>query len=782
MDSCEILRHIKEFIADKDRHILILGSMQTETRDRWTREILQYQKDSRCFSLSNRVRNNIELHRNMKSDSLYASIYSLNRSESDSDTQDQPQTLLAHSAPSNSRGSETEEQDEVMQRIVPIKDVSVDIAPNTSLIILDAHLISRSLVQSEFLRFGSGRLLEDLFKSTRQVKNTRYIFIGDPYSMSIGKTTDNALDKETVQTISQISAEGCNKYEEALDTIACTNARDILRFSLARSIEQQTFNIIPYIYDTETLLPITQEGIQSLMCEWFTGCDNPREFDNKILLYRNQDCLSTNLYIKRYYKKNGENLAIGDLLLLDNSSNLLSEEDPHDKPIDETNILSSGSYIRIKSVDTEEQKHIKIKGYKEPIRLTFIPVDIETEEKRSYKALILENYLHGASELSKEENSAFVVLMKQRQKQFEQKEQLDFSRSEEYKKLVDSSDFKGLTSEEQEAIRDLVIGEQGVKTSQHARSLLAKCRRQYTHRISRLFRERDPYFNSLRAKYGWAITVHKALGQSFGEVVLSGFRKEGEGLDCEAYFRWLYTGLTVSRKVHLYKAQTLHPLYRCEIIVKSTPYGAPAKEIRRDTYDTPKQYQQLLQGISNPSLCFVIVELSEQLRLQHIMPLVCRKYSEYLYKVEYRGPQTTSAKGEVVSIYVGGVSKGYAVTSIKVEHADTIQVKEEIETILSRLWSKSNRKNSVSQIEEHSFRKDIYGLWAQKLQDVGLSLELRASYLYEDVLDIVQDAELRASLKTWYNSKGFVSRLEIYTTDSVLGRELEMLIRNSYNI
>lgn len=89
MDSCEFSRHINEFIGSEDKRILILGSMQTETRDKWTLEALGCEKDSHCFSLSNCIKNNIEQHRNIKSDSIYTSIYALNSSDSDSDTQSQ---------------------------------------------------------------------------------------------------------------------------------------------------------------------------------------------------------------------------------------------------------------------------------------------------------------------------------------------------------------------------------------------------------------------------------------------------------------------------------------------------------------------------------------------------------------------------------------------------------------------------------------------------------------------------------------------------------------------
>jgi hypothetical protein len=54
---------------------------------------------------------------------------------------------------------------------------------------------------------------------------------------------------------------------------------------------------------------------------------------------------------------------------------------------------------------------------------------------------------------------------------------------------------------------------------------------------------RDPYFNAVRAKYGWAVTCHKAQGGEWQSVFVEfegAYRGEGD-------FRWVYTALTRSK-------------------------------------------------------------------------------------------------------------------------------------------------------------------------------------------------------------------------------------------
>lgn len=58
---------------------------------------------------------------------------------------------------------------------------------------------------------------------------------------------------------------------------------------------------------------------------------------------------------------------------------------------------------------------------------------------------------------------------------------------------------------------------------------------------------KDPYFNALRAKYGYAVTCHKAQGGEWPHVIVD-FSTSASQLS-EAYFRWAYTAITRARDV-----------------------------------------------------------------------------------------------------------------------------------------------------------------------------------------------------------------------------------------
>jgi hypothetical protein len=61
----------------------------------------------------------------------------------------------------------------------------------------------------------------------------------------------------------------------------------------------------------------------------------------------------------------------------------------------------------------------------------------------------------------------------------------------------------------------------------------------------------DSYLNCLRAKYGYAVTCHKAQGGEWSEVFLF-LEKSMYAMDQAELFRWWYTAVTRARKyLHL---------------------------------------------------------------------------------------------------------------------------------------------------------------------------------------------------------------------------------------
>ncbi|MFZ4428530.1 MAG: ATP-dependent DNA helicase [Saprospiraceae bacterium] len=64
----------------------------------------------------------------------------------------------------------------------------------------------------------------------------------------------------------------------------------------------------------------------------------------------------------------------------------------------------------------------------------------------------------------------------------------------------------------------------------------------------------DPYLNALRAKYGYALTCHKAQGGEWPEVFLY-VHKSVFGLRDAALYRWFYTAITRAKnRLHLHRA------------------------------------------------------------------------------------------------------------------------------------------------------------------------------------------------------------------------------------
>ena len=111
--------------------------------------------------------------------SIYGGSHDLNKSEEDLDKEKGSDDLL---------------------EIIPIRSNEL-VDEMDWLVIHEAHLINRSLNQSDLLRFGSGRLLEDIIQFLDPRSNRKIIFIGDPYSLTYGKTEDSALHIPTLKEL-----------------------------------------------------------------------------------------------------------------------------------------------------------------------------------------------------------------------------------------------------------------------------------------------------------------------------------------------------------------------------------------------------------------------------------------------------------------------------------------------------------------------------------------------------------------------------------------------------
>ena len=145
-----------------------------------------------------------------------------------------------------------------MQEVVGIK--SSDWISDKGLIILhESHLVTRSLHQSELLKFGTGRLLEDLLSFVDlENSNRKLICIGDASSLSYGS------EKETVHNSECLIQLGFGEYSKfQSEVFNDTNSLESLKCSLTSSIKKKSFPVFS-IWDGSLLKLINQAFLKKL--------------------------------------------------------------------------------------------------------------------------------------------------------------------------------------------------------------------------------------------------------------------------------------------------------------------------------------------------------------------------------------------------------------------------------------------------------------------------------------------------------------------------------------
>jgi len=247
---------ISEFLKSKKSGVLILESMDTRDRDDWVEYILSRSQEFEIPHVetwihSARISRKVSARMGMELQSLYNTIYG-----------GAPKSLNIEKAAE----SEEKQFEEQLQEIIPIRsDDSVD--ESAVIILNEAHLVSRSLHQSELLRFDTGRLLEDLLSFLNLAEtNRKLICIGDPYSLTYGKDTDSAINTDTIAD--HFSGEIAH-YRKPLISDEFDGKLG-LRLAMANGIEKGMFNNLTFHWQSEDLEEITKGEIPEYLTSWFS--------------------------------------------------------------------------------------------------------------------------------------------------------------------------------------------------------------------------------------------------------------------------------------------------------------------------------------------------------------------------------------------------------------------------------------------------------------------------------------------------------------------------------
>jgi hypothetical protein len=769
---------IKTFLKTESAGILVLESMSLKDRDSWMtyllREATNYSiPQVETWSHSSRISKKIFDRTNIQTQGVYSVIYG-----------------GSHKIEGvNDEKIENEESEENLLEIIPLK-TNESIDEKALIIVHEAHLINRSLNQSELLRFGTGRLLEDIIAFLNPESSRKIIFVGDPYSLTYGKNEDSALD---LNTLSELYPKSIKHYRKPID-FTYSNSKEELTIELANSIENKLFNNLSYNYDNLSLSEVNRSQIQEKLQLWFSQplLSEPQK---GILFFSKKDCLKTNQWIKRSYLKNGDKLAFGDLLIANNNITI-----PDDTGVQNPKRIVNGMFFTILKVKESESFSITIRQSKNPIILTFTKLYVKCLNLNSNPETdlwMLDNYFLSEDNLSKEEKIAYRIFINK--KIDEEKSKNKFEDSFEYRQLLQDSRYQELTSEEKKAIEDLVKNysrskakKEKVSTTEKARKTLSHYNKLYTKKIFTHLRETDPFINAVFIDYGWAITVHKALGSSYDEIIIKGHRKENDGITNDSYFRWLYSGVSSSIKTtYITHPQEISPFMNCNFEDNSTVgvISAISEEKSLLTYLNfipETRFTEKISSIENYNVVGAICNLSSIIEEKGFLLESTKKFTDYLTKAYYSIPDSTD-KHLVLNIDNKGKNKNWSVGNIridKLENEDTDYINNCIE-VLFKSQNKSIETKSSKIDMPTDFRKDIYSVWVNDFKKNEYELHIMQSHKNQDVF-LAKKLGEEIKFRVWYgtseqsHTKGFFTKIEVLekTNEHLTNEVRELLLKD----
>lgn len=736
---------VKYFLSNSNEKICLLKSIDQDIRDSWVRFIENKAIESNYsqvekWSHSSRIARLIQKRSGINTIGIYGAIYGGWSNNIDEKEDDVNYT--------------TGESD---QNVVPIKNLAEDIDEKTLIMILDAHLISRSFNQSELLRFGSGRLLQDIYSAISFLKEYKIIFIGDPYSLTYGSDEDSSMCTDTLMKtfgVNSVVEYSNNKLKEN----DCSS-KNYLRVELANSIKKQLFNHLSYSYDNISLTECEEDMSETLFRSWYANSNS--SYANKILFFRREDCTKANLWIKKYCLKNGEKLAAGDLMILENNIML-----PNESAFMQPTRIYNGSYLVISSIGKTVEVPVIITQSKTPIALSFTKVSAILLEDGGKKVdfVIFDNYFKSTSDLSKEEKIAFNNYVNK--KLIEMMSNEPFVESVEYRNMLGSDVYLSLSKEDQDAVSMLVSRDNKVSTKQAVRSFVAKYRRKYKGRLLATLRNCDIYVNAANVRYGWSITVHKAIGAQYDNVIIKGFRKENDGICNENYYRWLYSGITCAKTVYINSPQVISPMMKCQVDESLHSFKQSPSLIKIDNYTIPERFCEQMKGIENLNVQYVICEISTMLNSIGLQFNKIGKCSDYLTKAYYRFVNDDK-DSLILDVDNKGAKDSFAVANIRIEKTENLETSEVLK-IITRIkagaTSNTSKTDLVINDKVKQFREIEYHKWESIFMNNKFSLSIIESHQYQDIFEAKKDSNF-LTFRVWYSLDCFFSKIELLNTN-----------------
>lgn len=451
---------------------------------------------------------------------------------------------------------EVEETSEPYIEIIPL-GVSED-AYNALFIVDEAHMITDNRSTSELLRFGSGYLLSDFLDfCALDSTNRKVIFIGDPYQVTFGRSDRSAICWDIMKPKYGNGIEQAILNDNATFSEITTNA-----MICVEALRNEMYNNLN-IPQTGRLHKSDRE---SVLAELKEAKGLPPE--TIILTYTNEQAHDWNHRIKEIISPGQQEPVEGDTIVFFNTvrGGYRSDKSLH-------RYIQNKQFAVIRKIDSNKTREFKVEFKKTSYLILTKEITINilgTSEDLTIR--YLDSYFQrNSGTQDPEEMKAIQKLKMIELGKFRNSN--PFMNSPEFAELGRDEEYIKLSARYPETNARILRNSRKIKTSsdeeQQLVSLVKYARSQYLERTKALLKiDPDSTYQILTnlalIKYGWAITVHKAIPEKWKNVFLITNRRQGK--NNRDYFRWVYSGISRGiERVTLVDFQAISPYLKASI-------------------------------------------------------------------------------------------------------------------------------------------------------------------------------------------------------------------------
>jgi len=379
-------------------------------------------------------------------------------------------------------------------------------------VIDEASMISNMKQEGEFFRFGSGKLLTDLLEFINLDNNDhdkKIIFIGDDAQLPpIGMNFSPCLDEKYLEENFGIKSNSV----ELTEVIRQDENSGILKnsISIRNSIKKNIFNTLQFNLNFDDVNHVNHED---LLEQYLMSCNHKINGESIIIASTNNVVDEFNNQVRKHFFPDNRLICSGDKVMSTANNNAFGI------------FVYNGDFGLVKKVSNETVKREvflkhRFQNNKEattlmvPLWFKKVEIGFKDENDKAYffECYILENILY-------------------RNIVYEGLDNLLGCRQVD----INSIETKALYVDFVNRARDRGLKSNSEKFKQAIKS--------------------DIYFNSLKVKFGYAITCHKAQGSEWNNVFIN--CKTHEQVLSKNYFRWIYTAITRA-KTNLYTLDEPH--------------------------------------------------------------------------------------------------------------------------------------------------------------------------------------------------------------------------------